>query len=161
MARSLVVGPQRRRELFYIAQGGLVALLGGLRLATDRSPFSLSPQGLFPMLMIGAGVALIAFVLPRYMRASRGMIIDDTGVTVYRPPVGLIPWDNIVGVRADRVRGRQFLHVALRDSEGLLHRNPSAGRWLRGGEVWFDASGIDMDVSDIADEISMRRGTSA
>lgn len=158
MSETLIIGPQRKRELFFASQGGLILLLGIVRVTTGHR-FQPNFSGILPLLMIAAGIVLLVVFLLRYRKATVGMEIGDRGLLVHRPPVGLIPWSHIAGVRTDRVRGRQFLHIALRDTVGLLSANPSASRWTSDSELWFDASGLDMDVSDIAQEIVSRRGS--
>lgn len=156
MSDIVVIGPQRKRELFFAAQGGLILILGIARLMTGYS-FSPSFAGVFPLLMIAAGLVVVVAFLFRYRRSALGMEITDAGLSIHRPPVGTISWRHVGGVRADRVRGRQFLHIALGDTVGFLAANPSASRWMNGNEVWFDASRLDMDVEDIAREITERR----
>ncbi len=156
MSETLVIGPQKKRELFFAAQGALILALGLVRIATGpdvRPTFA----GFFPLLMIAVGLGILSTFLVRYWRATTGMEIGADGLLVHRPPVGFIPWTHVAGVRTDRVRGRQFLHISLREPTQFLSANPTASRWVSDSELWFDASGLDMDISDIADEIVARR----
>jgi len=152
---QLVVGASKRRELYYAAQGGLIAMLGAVRLVTGP-PVSLSLAGFLPVLMVAAGCVLIVMFLVRYVRASDALVFNDDGLVIFRPPIGLVSWLRIAAVRSDRVRGRQFLHIRLDDPQLQAAANPASLRWIAGDELWFDASGIDMDVDEIIDAVTPR-----
>ena len=160
---SLVIRPQNKRRYYYLGASLLLIGLGIMRLFESVGSGDTNGKilGIEPIagLMMFAGLLWGLSTLQTLMRRRDAVVMNDDGVAIWVPAVGFIEWNEIAAVRTDMVRGRSYLHIILRDPAAAIERQPSLERHMAEGEVWFDASEIDMSPRELADTIIERRNT--
>jgi hypothetical protein len=113
---------------------GLATLVGGIM------------KTLLGMALIGIAL-LIYWSLQRMLSAPPEMVIDARGILML---VGgreqLLPWDDIVGLRIDTVRGGRSLHVSPAPD---LVLGSSVGRLFGWMEIIITKGAISVDFHDV------------
>jgi|GEM_PF-6632551 len=158
-SETVLVGRSRKRFILRFVQGVIAVAIGVWRLAdigwiptAERD--SLLLVSLAAVLAVG-GLWLIVWSL-QSMRSARAPVIrfDRDGITIERPAVGTLPWNAVTGVRAQRIRSRQYLHITLGDPALIAALHTRLQGAIVERELWFDVSDLELDAQDLAELIT-------
>lgn len=161
---EVAVGRSSRRLVWRLAQGVIAVGIGVWRL----TEIGWAPTGdqehlllvvLAWVLTVG-GLWLIVWSL-QGMRSARTPVLrfEQSGLAVERPAIGALPWHSIIGVRAQRIRSRQYLHITLGDPALIAAIHSRVQGAIVERELWFDVSDLNVGAFELAELIEEgRRG---
>lgn len=111
---------------FYNSKVKLVGLFGLTILMVGVSYFCTTLPGLVPQVFGWLGVCFFGLglvIIPaRFFRSRPEVVIDRRGIEDRRLGIGLIPWEDVIGVSVRAIRSSKFLSVEVSEPGKYLTR---------------------------------------